>query len=232
MSDGGAGARRAGGGAAGGASVRRAGGPADYAAFASLAREYYESLGVDLTFQNFESELAELPGCYAPPGGAILLASASDGALVGCVAVRPLFKEGADVPGTCEMKRLFVRAPGRGGGTGRALVAEALAAGRAAGYKTMVLDTLERLTAANAMCVPGVSTAAALFRPPRRAAAACSAQTPPHLTPPKRFHFFLPRRAAAATSRWALSARRPTTTTRWRMWSTGRLSSRGRGKGG
>ncbi|KAI8476498.1 MAG: acetyltransferase [Monoraphidium minutum] len=137
--------------------------------FAGLTREYYEWLGEDLCFQGIDQELASLPGCYAPPAGAIILAArpaagggaaaAGDAAAlepVGCVAVRPLAKEddggggggGAPAP-VCEMKRLYVRGGDQGAGLGAALVAAAVAAGRELGYKSIVLDTLERLGAAN-----------------------------------------------------------------------------------
>ena len=111
-----------------------------------LFLEYEKWLGVDLCFQNFEQELASLPGEYAPPFGRLILAS-YEGVLAGCVAVRAYEKK-HDV---CEMKRLFVREAFRGFHIGRALSQAAIAEGRSAGYSVMRLDTLERMNAARAL---------------------------------------------------------------------------------
>ncbi|MFO0837994.1 MAG: GNAT family N-acetyltransferase [Phycisphaerae bacterium] len=109
-----------------------------------LFREYAESLGFSLDFQQFEQELATLPGRYAPPGGTILLALV-DGQTAGCVALRPL------EPGICEMKRLYVRPAFRGSGAGRALVQATIERAAQAGYQRMRLDTLATMTAARGL---------------------------------------------------------------------------------
>jgi putative acetyltransferase len=109
-----------------------------------LFLEYTTSLGFDLGFQDFDSELRGLPGEYGPPGGALLLAREA-GAAIGCVALRPLETE------TCEMKRLYVAPAGRGRGVGRALVREIVAVARRLGYQTMRLDTVPSMTAARAL---------------------------------------------------------------------------------
>ena len=101
----------------------------------TLFREYQEELGVDLCFQDFDRELAELPGAYAPPEGALLVA-AVDGELAGCVALRRL----AD--GVSEMKRLYVRPALRGRKIGRALAEAVIGVARERGYGRMRLDTL------------------------------------------------------------------------------------------
>ena len=109
--------------------------PEDLAQVRRLFRAYADWLGVDLCFQGFERELAELPGAYAPPGGRLLIARVGSDA-VGCVGLRPL------EPGACEMKRLWVE-PGFGGhGIGRRLAEAIVAAARAIGYQRMRLDTI------------------------------------------------------------------------------------------
>jgi putative acetyltransferase len=117
---------------------------ADLAAVRVLVAEYQVSLGVDLEFQGFSAELAGLPGAYAPPRGALFLATI-DGAAVGCVALRPIDDR------QCEMKRLYVRPAGRGVGLGRALAERAITRARAAGYRRMLLDTLPTMGDAQAL---------------------------------------------------------------------------------
>ena len=101
-----------------------------------LFAEYVAWLGINLCFQNYEKELAELPGDYAPPGGRLLLVLDEDGRAAGCAALRDLGK------GVCEMKRLFVRPEFRGQHLGERLVDMILNDARAIGYQCIRLDTL------------------------------------------------------------------------------------------
>jgi putative acetyltransferase len=109
--------------------------PAQIAQARGLFLEYAQSLGFSLCFQNFDQELAALPGDYAPPGGRLLLAEYKD-QLAGCVALHKL------EPGSCEMKRLYLRAQFRGKGLGRALAERVIAEARQIGYQRMRLDTV------------------------------------------------------------------------------------------
>jgi ribosomal protein S18 acetylase RimI-like enzyme len=118
----------------------------DIAATAELFRAYAASLGIDLAYQDFEAELAALPGRYAPPEGELLLAVASDGQLLGCVALRAIEPQGC-----CEMKRLYVAPAARGLGLGRALVGAILETAAGAGYRELRLDTLPDMFDAQAL---------------------------------------------------------------------------------
>jgi putative acetyltransferase len=122
--------------------------PALTKATRQIFTEYAAQLGVDLCFQNFDAELAELPGEYANPQGALLLALV-DGEVAGCCALRPL--SSVDYPNAAEMKRLYVRDPYRGLGLGRQLAEAALDAARIAGYHCVLLDTLDDMESARAL---------------------------------------------------------------------------------
>ena len=113
-----------------------------------LFGEYARSLQIDLAFQDFEAELAALPGEYAPPGGALLLAFADD-TLAGCGAMRPL--PDVDHANACEMKRLFVRPAFRGFGLGRVMAQALIDRAASAGYSSMLLDTLDDMASARAL---------------------------------------------------------------------------------
>jgi putative acetyltransferase len=118
-----------------------------------LFQEYADEIQVDLCFQGFAKELADLPGRYASPAGRLLLARCAD-QLVGCVGLRP-FDEGPRLqsgttlrPMVCEMKRLYVRPAFRGQGIGQALAVAVIAAARDIGYDLLRLDTLAHMTVA------------------------------------------------------------------------------------
>jgi GNAT superfamily N-acetyltransferase len=116
----------------------------DAAAVRRLFADYAASLSVDLAFQSFDDELAGLPGRYAPPRGALLVARV-DGEAVGCVGVRALGAE------TCELKRLFVVPAHRGDGTGLRLLEGAVSEARRLGYRRLRLDTIPGMERAQAM---------------------------------------------------------------------------------
>ena len=110
-----------------------------------ILREYARGLDVDLSFQDFEAELAMLPGEYAAPSGQLLLAYVED-ALAGCGGLRALPE--ADYANACEMKRLYVRPAFRRFGLGRVLAEALLDEARRAGYSVMLLDTLDEMESA------------------------------------------------------------------------------------
>jgi putative acetyltransferase len=114
----------------------------------SLFIEYAGTLNVDLCFQNFDAELADLPGEYAAPRGSLLLATV-DGEWAGCCAMRAL--DTVDYPNACEMKRLYVRPAYRGLQLGRLLAETILETARVAGYDCILLDTLNDMEAARTL---------------------------------------------------------------------------------
>jgi putative acetyltransferase len=116
--------------------VTQAESPQQIAQTRELFLEYAKSLGFSLCFQNFDQELASLPGGYAPPEGRLLLAE-HEGQFAGCVALHKL------EPRICEMKRLYVRPQFRGKGLGLALAERIIAEARGSGYSHMRLDTVE-----------------------------------------------------------------------------------------
>jgi GNAT superfamily N-acetyltransferase len=114
--------------------------PEQIALARTLFQEYGASLGFSLCFQNFDKELAGLPGDYAPPKGRLLIAY-SDGEPAGCVALHQF------EPGISEMKRLYVRPAFRGKRVGLAMANAIIAAARDIGYKRMRLDTVPSVMA-------------------------------------------------------------------------------------
>ncbi len=113
-----------------------------------IFREYALGLAVDLCFQNFDAELAELPGEYAAPAGGLLLAYV-DAQLAGCGAFRGT--PDVDYPNACEMKRLYVRPAFRGFGLGRVLAQALIDRAAQSGYSCMLLDTLDDMEAARGL---------------------------------------------------------------------------------
>jgi len=111
-----------------------------------LFREYQAAIGVDLSFQGFERELALLPGDYAPPAGRLLVARV-DGPIAGCGALRPIGQ------GVAELKRMWVRPAFRGLGLGRSIAEVLLRAADDIGYEAVRLDTLAPMKEAQALYV-------------------------------------------------------------------------------
>ena len=121
--------------------IRTVGGSSDLGAVRALFEEYAAWLDVDLCFQGFAEELASLPGKYAPPDGRLYLATI-DGRPAGCIALRRLDER------TGEVKRLFVRPWCRGKGLGLSLARRIVEDARSVGYRSLVLDTLDRMASA------------------------------------------------------------------------------------
>ncbi len=115
----------------------------DLKATISLFYEYAKSLNIDLSFQDFDTEMASMPGKYSPPTGELLLARNTSGEAIGCGALRPLGPNGV-----CEIKRLYVAQSGRGTGVGKALAKAIVATARKLRYSEMRLDTLPTMIAA------------------------------------------------------------------------------------
>lgn len=128
--------------------IRPAHSAQDFAQVRELFAEYAQSLPISLDFQDFEQELAALPGDYAAPTGCVMLAFV-DNLPAGCCAMRPL--AACDYPNASEMKRLYVRKPFRGFGLGRMLAEATMEAAELAGYSCILLDTLDEMDAARAL---------------------------------------------------------------------------------
>lgn len=105
----------------------------------TLFIEYQQWLGIDLCFQQFDAELANLPGAYSEPKGAIFVVDDNCGHFVGCIAIRPVSSEIA------ELKRLYVKPAYQGNGHGKSLLQHALAMAKTTQYKKVILDTLPHM---------------------------------------------------------------------------------------
>ena len=121
--------------------IRAEGAPELIEVARGLFTEYALELGIDLSFQDFATEITTLPGLYSAPAGRILVVRHGPH-FIGAAAIRPLD------PTVAEMKRLFVRPSARGLGAGRRLLEAAIAEGRSIGYRAIRLDTLPTMTAA------------------------------------------------------------------------------------
>lgn len=117
----------------------------DFTAVGMLFERYAAALPIDLGYQDFAAELAGLPGKYAPPGGALLLARGGDKEPLGCVGLRPSSR------GCCEMKRLYILPAARELGLGLALTVAVTEEARQLGYRKLQLDTLSTMTTAQAL---------------------------------------------------------------------------------
>ena len=118
--------------------------PDDIDAVKRLIMGYVDWLGLDLSYQNYDEELAAIPGgVYDAPAGALLIAVDAHGDHLGCIGLKAFGKDGA-----CEMKRLFVAPEGRGRGVGQALIAAIVGAAERIGYREMLLDTLPTMEGA------------------------------------------------------------------------------------
>jgi ribosomal protein S18 acetylase RimI-like enzyme len=109
-----------------------------------LFLEYQSAIGIDLSFQNFSAEVADLPGEYAPPAGRLYLCLA-DGLVAGCVALRKIDEQ------KCELKRMYIRPAYRGQHLGRLLAERVIQEAQTIGYQAMRLDTLPAMTEAIAL---------------------------------------------------------------------------------
>ena len=122
--------------------------PQDWTSVREIFQQYAQTLPISLDFQGFQAELANLPGEYSSPRGAVVVATV-DGAIAGCCALRPL--DNVDYPNAAEMKRLFVRPRFRRFGLGRQLAQAVLDSATQIGFSCVLLDTLSDMEAARAL---------------------------------------------------------------------------------